>query len=243
MLIKKVLTGLLIGSFLITSLAFAGQTPLTSKNASTKISTQSQQNDVSYKIQDGYVYVFWGQKPTAGYQIKIVNATLNNNTLYVYFCKQSPKPGNMVAQVITYPKDKFKLPTSNKPIKEVKLIDVTTLEQTYQEIVKVSQNYEKTLNEVKMILNKLRTEKDYEKLNDKILFINEKITPIQTKMEQLIQKMKADKNYAVYKSKVEQIACDLKTKTNDVANQLSKILQSLQKQTKQKGEEIENLLN
>ena len=51
----------------------------------------------------------WGQKPTGGYSIKILEAKQVGDTIEVKYETKSPKPGDMVIQVLTYPKDSIKV--------------------------------------------------------------------------------------------------------------------------------------
>lgn len=81
--------------------------------------------DITYKIQGGYFYIYWGEKPTGGYVIKIKEVKFDKGILYVYYYTKSPKDTDIVTQVITYPSDKVKLLISEDLIKEVKLIDIT----------------------------------------------------------------------------------------------------------------------
>lgn len=81
-------------------------------------------DDVTYEIkQDGYIYIYWGQKPTGGYVIKIKELKFSEGTLYVYYYTKSPSPNEMVIQVITYPSDRAKIPDGVE-VKNVKLIKV-----------------------------------------------------------------------------------------------------------------------
>ena len=44
-----------------------------------------------------------GQKPTAGYAVRITGARVTAGTLYLRATVSEPKPGQAVAQVLTYP--------------------------------------------------------------------------------------------------------------------------------------------
>ncbi|WAM36922.1 protease complex subunit PrcB family protein [Caldicellulosiruptor acetigenus] len=83
---------------------------------------------ITYKIQGGYFYIYWGEKPTGGYVIKIKEVKFDKGILYVYYYTKSPKFTDIVTQIITYPSDKVKLLISEDTIKEVKLIDITNTE-------------------------------------------------------------------------------------------------------------------
>jgi len=112
-------------SILIMSVSFAGDinSGITGKDYGNGV-VDKPNSEVTYQIKDGYIYIYWGQKPTGGYLIKIKEVKYTNGTLYVYFYTKSPAPTDIVTQVITYPSDKVKLPTTEE-IKEVKLINIT----------------------------------------------------------------------------------------------------------------------
>lgn len=50
-----------------------------------------------------YLAVTAGEKPTAGYVVRIETVAYDGSALLVRARLQEPKPGDMVAQVITYP--------------------------------------------------------------------------------------------------------------------------------------------
>ncbi|ADQ03629.1 hypothetical protein Calow_0009 [Caldicellulosiruptor owensensis OL] len=112
-------------SILIMSVSFAGdiKSGIAAKDYINGI-VDKQNSEVTYQMKDGYIYIYWGQKPTGGYLIKIKELKYINGILYVYYYTKSPAPTDMVTQVITYPSDKAKLPTTEE-IKEVKLINIT----------------------------------------------------------------------------------------------------------------------
>lgn len=73
-----------------------------------------------------------GEKPTAGYGINIAGASELGDTIEVYYSLETPKEGQMVAQVITYPKDEIRLKVSdiNKKYSiTAKKVDTDTLEE------------------------------------------------------------------------------------------------------------------
>lgn len=63
----------------------------------------------------------WGEKPTGGYSIKITEAKQVGNTIEVKYVTKSPKPEDIVLQVLTYPKDSVmvKVDDINKDYKVV----------------------------------------------------------------------------------------------------------------------------
>lgn len=70
---------------------------------------------ISNKIENDYMLITldWGKKPTAGYEIKIAGAREIGDTIEVYYKTSSPGQGQMVPQVITYPKDTIRIKVSN----------------------------------------------------------------------------------------------------------------------------------
>jgi PrcB C-terminal len=64
------------------------------------------------------VAVFLGSRPTAGYGVTIVSATLEGNVLHVLYRETSPPPDAVTAQVITYPYQIVAIPKS--PATDVK---------------------------------------------------------------------------------------------------------------------------
>lgn len=71
--------------------------------------------NVSKKIENDYLIISldWGEKPTAGYELKIAGAREVGDSIEVYYNTASPSQGQMTAQVITYPKDTIRLKVSN----------------------------------------------------------------------------------------------------------------------------------
>jgi len=56
------------------------------------------------------VAVFLGTRPTAGYAVEVSGATPAGKTMVVEWREQAPKPGNILAQVITSPAHLVSLP-------------------------------------------------------------------------------------------------------------------------------------
>ncbi|AEF94409.1 S-layer domain-containing protein [Desulfotomaculum nigrificans CO-1-SRB] len=86
-------------------------------NALSKLQQLIQVNnsDISAKIisqQDGTraVEISWGEKPSSGYVIKIVDMKLKGNTLLVIYHTEEPAPGSFNSTVITEPKDSKPIP-------------------------------------------------------------------------------------------------------------------------------------
>ena len=71
--------------------------------------------NVSKRIENDYLIISldWGEKPTAGYELKIAGAREVGDSIEVYYNTSSPAQGQMTAQVITYPKDTIRLKVSN----------------------------------------------------------------------------------------------------------------------------------
>lgn len=63
----------------------------------------------------------WGQKPTGGYIIKILEAKQVGNTIEVKYMTKSPGPSDIVTQALTYPKDSINVKVDD-PTKEYKVL-------------------------------------------------------------------------------------------------------------------------
>ncbi len=77
---------------------------------SDQINVPTEGADVTYSIRplegdQAELTLFWGEKPTGGYQIAIKEVVFKNGKTVVYFSTRSPGPDEMVTQAITYPKD------------------------------------------------------------------------------------------------------------------------------------------
>lgn len=66
-----------------------------------------------------YLLATWGQKPTAGYVVKIVSLGIQNNEVIVTCRFTEPVPGHAVAEVITYPYDLVEVPRLTVPARFV----------------------------------------------------------------------------------------------------------------------------
>lgn len=88
-----------------------------------KASTVNNEIKTSAVREGEYVVVTleWGEKPTGGYSIKILEAKQVGNTIEVKYETKSPAPGDMVTQVLTYPKDSMKVKVDD-PAKDYKVI-------------------------------------------------------------------------------------------------------------------------
>ena len=65
---------------------------------------------------DAYV-VLMGEKPTAGYVVRVENAGMSGGKVWIVdVVFESPAPGDMVAEVITYPYEVFSVPKGT-PVK------------------------------------------------------------------------------------------------------------------------------
>ena len=79
---------------------------------------------VTVKIDDNTITLFWGEKPTGGYHIRIEDMQFLRGTLTVFYALKSPKPGDMVIMVITYPSATADLPVKAETIEHVKLVEI-----------------------------------------------------------------------------------------------------------------------
>ncbi|MBO8138492.1 MAG: protease complex subunit PrcB family protein [Desulfotomaculum sp.] len=74
---------------------------------------------VSYMLTpqpQGYkLELMWGKKPSSGYEIKIKETLVKNNTLYVKYETSEPQPGAAYLTVITYPSDFKVIDIEQKP--------------------------------------------------------------------------------------------------------------------------------
>jgi len=70
----------------------------------------SEEDDVSYRIENGTVVLSWGEKPTGGYAITIEETSIEEGDLNVYYSLRSPGPDEIVTQAITYPEDSAEIP-------------------------------------------------------------------------------------------------------------------------------------
>ncbi|MGI5849880.1 MAG: protease complex subunit PrcB family protein [Christensenellales bacterium] len=81
-----------------------------------KGSIQQKNNERGCKLLDSsdksqYLVVYAGEKPTEGYGIEITQIVDNNGMANVTIAETTPKKGDMVAQVLTYPMDIVRLLT------------------------------------------------------------------------------------------------------------------------------------
>jgi len=63
-----------------------------------------------------YILVAYGEKPTAGYTVEISKVEKLDGNINVYASFQDPKPGDMVATVITYPYDLVVIEDQGLPV-------------------------------------------------------------------------------------------------------------------------------
>ena len=78
--------------------------------ASEKEKASENAEEVSYHIEEDKIILSWGEKPTGGYKIRIVDLEIKDGDLYVDYSLRSPDPDEMVTQAITYPKDEAESP-------------------------------------------------------------------------------------------------------------------------------------
>ncbi|NLW44434.1 MAG: protease complex subunit PrcB family protein [Syntrophomonadaceae bacterium] len=76
---------------------------------------------VSYRIEGDKIILSWGEKPTGGYSITIDRLEMEGDTLEVTYSLQSPSPGAVVTQALTYPEAAAAIPGGVSPAR-VKLI-------------------------------------------------------------------------------------------------------------------------
>ncbi|SCZ05325.1 protease complex subunit PrcB family protein [Alkaliphilus peptidifermentans] len=74
-------------------------------------STSTDKNDdVTYKViktapDKIKVELYWGEKPSRGYKIKIKEVKLEENNVNVVYSQVYPDPDSIYSQVISYPSD------------------------------------------------------------------------------------------------------------------------------------------
>jgi hypothetical protein len=66
-----------------------------------------------------YLYVSWGQRPTGGYEVTILEAVRETDEIVVRVRYRRPPPDAMVTQVITYPFDLATVPVTGYPVRFV----------------------------------------------------------------------------------------------------------------------------
>lgn len=66
--------------------------------------------------------ISWGEMPTGGYQIKIVDVVFEESEIVVYYTTSAPGPDEIVTQALTYPKDSVLVDTAKLKNKSIKLI-------------------------------------------------------------------------------------------------------------------------
>ncbi len=68
------------------------------------------------------ITLYWGEKPTGGYAVKIRSVALEGDVLKVFYSLRSPRPGEMVTQAVTYPRDTAPLPAESGSFTRVQLV-------------------------------------------------------------------------------------------------------------------------
>ncbi len=66
--------------------------------------------------QQSVLVALMGQQPTAGYGIRITDVRATGTRILAYVDETRPRPGDMVAQVITYPYDMVVVPKLTQPV-------------------------------------------------------------------------------------------------------------------------------
>lgn len=69
------------------------------------------------------VGVFLGEKPSTGYEVEIVGARLDGETLVVEYVQRQPRRGMMAAQILTEPFHLVALPRHAGPVRFVQVPD------------------------------------------------------------------------------------------------------------------------
>ncbi len=66
-----------------------------------------------------YLYVSWGERPTGGYEVSIIDALRRRDEIIVRVRYRRPAPDAMVTQAITYPFDLATIPITGYPVRFV----------------------------------------------------------------------------------------------------------------------------
>lgn len=109
-----------------------------------------------YSLIDGdYIYalVTAGEKPTGGYSLEVDSITeVTPGTAYIHATLNSPKPGSMVTEVITYPNVMVRFEKENiKNIQWDLSGDVKSEEAEKNEVIKFVQNFGEQLKMVSLL--------------------------------------------------------------------------------------------
>ncbi|GAB6180474.1 hypothetical protein JCM14036_17930 [Desulfotomaculum defluvii] len=70
------------------------------------------------------VEISWGEKPSSGYEINIVEMNLEGNTLMIHYQTKEPTPSSYNSTVITEPKDRKPIPNNYPTINNIELVRV-----------------------------------------------------------------------------------------------------------------------
>jgi hypothetical protein len=68
------------------------------------------------------ITLYWGEKPTGGYAVYIRSIKTEAGVLKVFYSLQSPGPGEMVTQAVTFPRATAELPDGAGSFNEVHLV-------------------------------------------------------------------------------------------------------------------------
>lgn len=95
------------------------------KKAVKLYSPEVNEDGVSYRLQGNVITLYWGEKPTGGYEIAIDSASMfiKEGILHVSYTLKSPAPGDIVTMAITYPQASAAIPASGQEIEKVQLIN------------------------------------------------------------------------------------------------------------------------
>ncbi|AQS59545.1 S-layer homology domain-containing protein [Desulforamulus ferrireducens] len=108
-----------------------GVTPRELQNILKEMENQLGVNDTGVTAQiitnqDGgrEVEISWGEKPSSGYKIFIVDLELDKDTLIIKYTTEEPTPGSYNSTVITEPKDNKPIPESYPAQLNLQLVEV-----------------------------------------------------------------------------------------------------------------------
>ncbi len=81
----------------------------------------SDRDEVEIKIEEEKVVVEWGNRPTSGYSVDILDDLhFVEGILYVNYVLEPPQPGEVVLPIVTYPDDSKQLPKKEEEIDQIR---------------------------------------------------------------------------------------------------------------------------
>ncbi|WP_096201625.1 protease complex subunit PrcB family protein [Bacillus sp. FJAT-45350] len=118
--------------------------------------------DVTYLIEDEEIKLSWGEKPTSGYDIQILDLEFEENNLSILYRLIEPNPDEHHLTVITYPTATAKLPVDKEKITQITLMDVADfIEKAQTKNVEAYKTWSITFNQ----------ELDYRAVTQNTLFV------------------------------------------------------------------------